>query len=439
MLEASIGIHDRYQIELKLGYTLPEEVRSTSYELDLYLYAPRSLGINPSTYSKQQFYTDLQTYIRLKTPLVPLLLIDRGPRSPMGLLRSTIEAVENALPVRLPHSFENEIKIFCCILKSATRDFVKYILRTERREDRRRLVKEYVTALQSITTEYRELRKFIQMPGIEERALELYSFGDEYISLLVEDYTFHLLEGLRGFAEALSQDLREELLAVSENEVQYRESRGYPSIPEEERDNETLVFRRSVLKKYMASILFLDTKIRRDGVWLEQTLFGLAAGLAMVFATGAAFISQSVYGTLTAPFFMALVISYIFKDRIKDILRLYISRRVTRALFDHKTKIQSASRGVVGLCRESCEFVPERKIPAEIHSMRDRDHITEIENGWGGEQTLLYRKRVQLSPRLGAADLLGPRNRGRERHHAAQHPGVPAQDGRSQEGAVHHG
>jgi hypothetical protein len=237
------------------------------------------------------------------------------------------------------------------------------------------------------------------MPGIEERALELYSFGDEYISLLVEDYTFHLLEGLRGFAEALSQELREELLAVSENEVQYRESRGYPSIPEEERDNETLVFRRSVLKKYMASILFLDTKIRRDGVWLEQTLFGLAAGLAMVFATGAAFISQSVYGSLTAPFFMALVISYIFKDRIKDILRLYISRRVTRALFDHKTKIQSASRGVVGLCRESCEFVPERKIPVEIHSMRDRDHITEIENGWGGEQTLLYRKRVQLSPR----------------------------------------
>ncbi|HKI84146.1 MAG TPA: hypothetical protein VKA63_07410, partial [Candidatus Krumholzibacteria bacterium] len=68
MLEASIGIHDRYQVELKMGYTLPEEVRSTSYELDLYLYAPRSLGINPETYSKQQFYSDLQTYIRLKTP-----------------------------------------------------------------------------------------------------------------------------------------------------------------------------------------------------------------------------------------------------------------------------------------------------------------------------------------------------------------------------------
>ncbi len=398
MLEASIGIHDRYQVELKMGYTLPEEVRSTSYELDLYLYAPRSLGINPETYSKQQFYSDLQTYIRLKTPLVPLLLIGQGPKSPLGLLKSAVEAVQQAHPETRANSYENEIKIFCCILKSATRDFVKYILNTPGREDKERLVEEYVTALSDLTAEYRKLRKFVQMPGIHERALELYSYGDEYISLLVEDYTFHLLEGLNASKEPIGKELKHQLLMVSENEVQYRESRGYPSIPEEERDNETLVFRRSVLKKYMASILFLDTKTRRSGVLLEQTLFGIAAGVAMVFATGAAFISQSVYGTLTTPFFLALVISYIFKDRIKDSLRLYFSRRVTRSLFDHKTKIQSASGGFVGYCKESCEFIPERKIPDEIHALRDRDHITEIENGLGGEQTLLYRKRVQLEP-----------------------------------------
>jgi hypothetical protein len=93
------------------------------------------------------------------------------------------------------------------------------------------------------------------------------------------------------------------------------------SVPEKQKDNETLVFRRSVLKKYVASILFLDTEVNTDWLPLQQVFFGLAAAAARVFATAAAFISQSVYGGLTLPVYVTLVVSYIFKDRIKDLLR----------------------------------------------------------------------------------------------------------------------
>jgi hypothetical protein len=138
--------------------------------------------------------------------------------------------------------------------------------------------------------------------------------------------------------------------------------------------------------------------VKKGGVVLENTLFGAAAGFAMLFATSVAFISQSVYGNLTLPFFIALVVSYIFKDRIKDLLRYYLARKMTRFLFDHKTRIYNATRNMVGICRESFEFIRRRRLSSKIAGLRDRDHITEMENGWMGEQTFLYRKRIHLRP-----------------------------------------
>jgi hypothetical protein len=227
---------------------------------------------------------------------------------------------------------------------------------------------------------------------------EKYLFGDEYISLLIEDNTYHLLEKLLESKRELSRQMHADLLAVIDSEVQYRHKRGYRSIPEEQNDNETMVFRRSVLKKFMSTVLFLDTEIQKGGFMIEQTLFGFAAGVAMFFATAVAFISQSVYGNLTIPFFVALVVSYIFKDRIKDLLRFYLSREMTRFLFDHKTRVYNAVRNVVGVCRESFEFIRRQKLAPEIRDLRNCDHITEIENGWVGEQVFFYRKLTHLYP-----------------------------------------
>ena len=62
-----IAAHDRYQIELKLGYPLTPG-KETRYRIDTYLFLPASLGINNSTYTRTEFYRDIQTYIRMKTP-----------------------------------------------------------------------------------------------------------------------------------------------------------------------------------------------------------------------------------------------------------------------------------------------------------------------------------------------------------------------------------
>jgi len=101
--------------------------------------------------------------------------------------------------------------------------------------------------------------------NVDQRAFEIYLFGDEYISLIVEDYTYHLLDTLSNKDSEPSPENQKRLLALIDGEVHYRQRRRYASIPEEQKDNETLVFRRSVLKKYVASILFLDAEMKTDG------------------------------------------------------------------------------------------------------------------------------------------------------------------------------
>ena len=166
-----------------------------------------------------------------------------------------------------------------------------YIHKTVDAQDRDRLIGEYLAAVQDITAGYRELQRIIQIPNVDQRTLEIYLFGDEYISLIVEDYTYHLLDTLSNNDSEPSPENQKRLLALIDGEVHYRQRRRYASIPEEQKDNETLVFRRSVLKKYVASILFLDAEMKTDWLFLQQFFFGLAAAAAMVFATAAAFIS----------------------------------------------------------------------------------------------------------------------------------------------------
>jgi len=149
----------------------------------------------------------------------------------------------------------------------------------------------------------------------------------------------------------------------------------------------------------MHNVLFLDTRTRREGKVIEHGLFGIAAGISMLFATVVLFLSQSLYGPLTLPVFLALVIGYMFKDRIKEMLRVYFSRKVSSVLFDHKTRIYSDPRHPIGHCRESFDFVDEAKVPDRIMKIRDRDHMTEIESEWVSESVLRYRKRIKLSSR----------------------------------------
>jgi hypothetical protein len=397
MIDEEVRIRDRFQFEIKLNYPINPDKALATYDLECHIFIPANLGIRRETYTKQSFYDDLQAHIRLKTPSVPLSGITGPNDAPMANLKESAIQLSDGDMSTSVSEFEYQIKLFCCILNSSLRDFLAFIEQTAIQDDCDRLVTEFLDAAEGITGSFRELRPLVVLPQVPVAALDIYAFADEYVSLLVERHYFDLLQLLQNGDDPRSQTSWKRLIGLVGEEVQYRQNRQYPSTPVENSDNEQLIFRRNVLKKYMGNVLFLDTRTRDDRRVLEQTLFGIAAGISMLFATAVLFISQSAYGPLTLPVFLALVIGYMFKDRIKELLRVYFSRKISGVLFDHKMSIYTDSKQMVGHCRESFDFVDETRIPKRVVKIRDRHHITEIESDWLVENVIRYNKRIKLS------------------------------------------
>lgn len=397
MIEDNITIHDQFQFEIKWAYKFLKNKKSTTYNIESYFFIPQSLGINRVSYTRSDFYNDLLTYIRLKTPTILLQNIANGSNSLIDDLRALFtKTVDHPDTFKLTE-YENNIKLLCCKFKSSLREHVAFIQKKLRTEDLYYLIDQYIESTEKISGSYRELRKILNVPSIDRRQFSKYLFGDEYISLTIEDYTYNLLNLLEEKKDpTIKHDYYERLLNVIKKEIEYRRNNNYPSIAQIDSDNEILMFRKSILKKYMGSILFLDVRTENNSTLAEQVIFGVAAGLSMIFATAVAFFTQKSYGNLSFPLFVALVISYMFKDRIKDILRIYLSGRLGRILYNYKTYLKTKSHEKLGWCKEHFSFINESVVPGEILRLRNKDHITEIENGWMGEQVLLYKKVIRL-------------------------------------------
>ncbi|MDO8735111.1 MAG: hypothetical protein Q7K21_08150 [Elusimicrobiota bacterium] len=386
-----IKIHDKFQFEIKHHYKFHNENRETDYQIDTYFFLPSSLHINRYTYKKENFYNDIRAYIRFTTPT--FLLSDYDDI--LQKIRQSCEALAHAESIKNYNEYEKKIKLFCCILKSSIRDYIEFIKQNKIPSDTDNLIKQYRENIVKIMASYRDLRQILNVPTVSSKKFSVYLYGDEYISLLVERYIYALLDILKEKGIVKHNEL---LLSLIRDEIDYRIKNNYPSVPREGSKNEELVYRRSILKKYMNNVLFLSIDSESEGKLAEQLLFGIAAGLSMAFATMISFYSQMKFGNLSLAFFIALVISYMFKDRIKEITRIYFLKKVGRQFYDHKLTLYDQNKEKIGWYKESFDFVKEPNIPDEILRLRNRVHFTEIENGWVGEKIVLYRRAIKLFP-----------------------------------------
>lgn len=393
MIEKAIDKHDKTHLELKLNYQFKEGKAKTEYQVDTYFFVPNNLGINKHQYSKKDFYSDSTNYTRFKTPVYSLPQIVSGEDSPLEKLKASIESlvVNNA---GSSGSYEFNVKMFVDIFSKSIRDNTNFIINSPAKEVYK-LTKKHRELVTEIITQYRKLRDMLLLPTLSEEVREMHAYGSEYLSLVIEKHSFFLLDAFKQKDLDKYESFKKELLGLIKEEIEYRKVNGFDCIANEDTDNEGLVFRFSVLKKYFESALSIDVNIEREGKLLEQILFSLAAGLAMLFATAIAFVSQSIYGSLTVQLFVVLVISYMFKDRIKEQLRISFKKRTFRRLFDIKKELMVENKKI-GVIRRSFDFIKKNSLPANVRALRDKDLTKEFDNKFSKEKIILYRKRITL-------------------------------------------
>ncbi len=389
------------QIELDVIYPLDTDQRTMAHAVDAYLFVPRSLGINQNTYPGYLFYRDLQRYSELAPRQQSLgQMLD----SDGGLISLMYECITKARTgteqEQANKDFEIAARTFCRFFKSAMDSQLNEALELRGRDVSAEASTEFMRLVDGLLDEFRQLRGPLQEPSPLVEYQRVFMLCDEYLSLLVEDACCRLANSIRNRKLSGHADLVTALFAKARAELDYRVENGYPSIPDAKRNNEALVYRRKTLRTYIETLYFMTTENKPDSRLARELLLSMAAGISMVFATAATFIAHVRYENWTTTFFVILVISYMFKDRIKALTQDYLKSTGQRFFHDFKNTIRSDVAGKpLGIQYESFGFTRRSELNAEIVRLRNRDVLDAIDNDYVGEHTILYKSKSKLYPK----------------------------------------
>ncbi|MCA9648323.1 MAG: hypothetical protein H6712_32035 [Myxococcales bacterium] len=393
-------------MELKLHYAIDPLVRRTRYQVDAYFFVPHTLGIDAESYGREAFFSDVQAYIRFKTPTRPLTMLARDdvPGSQLAKVKEALAGGERELLSR-------ELRMLACLFRASIREVTRALERRLVELDQHEPSPEHVGAItrgvvelsaeaSRIVGTFRDLGprfEHAERPWLRE----LFEYTDEALSVAVESLLTGLLKVLdrSGLQERLAE-ARAALVAQVVGEQDHRRRRGYLTVLGASRGDGAFIHRQGMLKKFVSSVLFLELAKEREAQHVAQLIAATAAGAAMLVSTVLAIWSQQVYGINTFPFVVALVLGYMLKDRMKDWMRSYFSAKIGRWLYDRSAKIMDPLTGVmVGRCRESFNFVPAGQVPSLVWRRRHVRAEGAVETEHKRESVMRYVKHITLAGR----------------------------------------
>lgn len=386
----AVRVLDPRRLEIRQEVFCPASSTTLRYRVETWFFLPTSLQVNRWTYPPQQLQQSLKNYIRLGVPACEManLLAER-----VALLQTADTCLDLILAGVATSDdiarYEECLKHYVLLCRSSLARF-RERLRAEAESDlREAMAKEFVRDY------IRCLRRYRRLSKKAERARALlnippFLFCDEYVSVLGSEGLGQCLRLLRDGAE------RRRLQVYVDAQLAYRRKLYPGSIPEPESDNEGPAFRWSILKKYVDMPLFLEIRRREGTSMVAHGVSGLAAAVAMIFATAVAYVWQMEYGALSGPLFAAMVVGYIFKDRMKDVARARLFSMFQRWIPDRKHDLYDGRGTSVGTCDESFRFDYWERMPEDVREVRNRTHFVEILNSFHSEDILHYSKDVDI-------------------------------------------
>ena len=399
MINLTTKIHDKFTLEFKVGFNTEKAIKPMKYSdfvMNTWIFVPNSLDINAAKYSKDDFYRDLKSDVRLITPDYDLHDLANNEQL---LPNQTLNDEFNNLLIA-PDETANlvhAIKMYCAIAKSSFRNAYRTAIKSDNALYCLSITQTYLDDVAKVVNRFRSLFTKLKNSNIEGKIVQDFAYADEFLSNIMAEYTYRLRDHLRNTYPEVYGGIESRFKTMLLGERTYKGQQGYLNLdPKDPKGNEEFVFRASLLKKFAESDLYLSSNKRKNTFLVEQILYSLAAGAAMVVATLSSFFFQQRYGNFTMPFLVALVISYMFKDRLKDWLRLIFARRVSSKVFDTRTDFSIKGQHI-GWSKDSVDFIDSDKILPEVMKLRNRLPLFDEVSG-NDEKVILFRKKVQVWP-----------------------------------------
>ncbi|MBR2192321.1 MAG: hypothetical protein IJ910_03295 [Bacteroidaceae bacterium] len=398
MFDIKGDIHDRYTLEFKIGYTRSDEnVEVSDFVMDTWLFLPDSMNINQGTYTKDDFYRDFRAMLRLITPVFSLEEIANPNCLPLTRLKTLSAALAKDINSKNEKAYEHQIKMFCNIVRSAYRDELLRISRLTNEDAIRESIEKMLVHIRAILKQYRAIPDETGISMLATDYPKWFRLGDEWLCLTFDVRTYNFLVPLKKRLGDKYESVARELGKFLDEQKEYERNHHFlqPQEKDQAEHNRRFLHRAGQLKKYVESDLYLLAHTKSNTFVLQQILFMLAAGVSMVFATVISFSFQKTFGNFTMPLFIALVVSYMFKDRIKELMRFWFAQKLGSKIYDFKTTL-ALSEKPIGWIKRGMDFVNESKLPSEVRKQRGR--TTELETGNTAlrEQVIIFRQHLSM-------------------------------------------
>ncbi|MBI9100717.1 MAG: hypothetical protein JEY91_19755 [Spirochaetaceae bacterium] len=218
---------------------------------------------------------------------------------------------------------------------------------------------------------FRKLHTIFLDPHIHEDLRIALNWADESISIVTENGFIRLLDHCRlipGFNEItllLADFINEETDYRVSMDYKYQYNKMNPLC------GETMAYRESILKKWSQSSMYMNNENSHTPRRISHMIAGIAAGLAMGFALFIAIYAESYFPRNSTWWILIIVVSYIFKDRIKEILRNSFGNMLPRLTSDQQSNLfDPALRNKVGKSSGTINFVNLLSVPDAVKELR---------------------------------------------------------------------
>ncbi len=398
---AELRSHGNHQIEIKTRYPLRNESISR-YEMNLYLITPHQLGLDGQRYKREDFYRDMKANTRYTINEIPLrdLVSSTASTSPIARIRKILqnpEPLNEAEQQELLYEIRSLSNYFSTQVKYTSRNWKRNVLwKLEEKQELRNNLGDALDDILEFHRVYRKLLKKCRHPKMTPELTRAFNWTDESVSLITERIMLYYWKVTDRFEEY--RGLQPRLVEIVQREKEYRSRKQYPSasIDTHAEAREQGLERESLLKKWSQSVLYLTNQDSKMDKGISHVLAGTAAAIAMSIAVLLTFFADTWFHIYSLPWALVIVVSYILKDRIKEILRGMLLRIMPKLIADRSEKlVDQRSKRTVGITRSLVKFIREGDLPPEISQVLDQrqSHLSRTQPEGN---VIWYRKSMRL-------------------------------------------